>query len=46
MRRILLSAFVSAALAAALPAQAKFSIPGFELVQPAPGETTLHSDDR
>ena len=45
MRRILLSAFVSAALAAALPAQAEFSIPGFELVQTAPVETTLHSDD-
>jgi len=45
MRRTLLSAFVSVALAAALPAQAEFSIPGFELVQTAPVETTLHSDD-
>jgi phosphatidylserine/phosphatidylglycerophosphate/cardiolipin synthase-like enzyme len=44
MRRILLSAFVSAALLAA-PVHAEFSIPGFELVQTAPVETPLHSDD-
>ncbi|MYM65814.1 phospholipase [Pseudoduganella sp. FT55W] len=44
MRRILLSALVSAAVLAA-PARAEFSIPGYELVQTAPVETSLHSDD-
>jgi phosphatidylserine/phosphatidylglycerophosphate/cardiolipin synthase-like enzyme len=44
MRRILLSALISAAVLAA-PARAEFSIPGFELVQTAPVETPLHSDD-
>ena len=48
MRRILLSVLLPAALAAAMataPARAEFSIPGFELVQTAPVETPLHSDD-
>ncbi|MHA4869780.1 phospholipase D-like domain-containing protein [Duganella sp. PWIR1] len=44
MRRILLSVLVSAAVLAA-PARAEFSIPGYELVQTAPVETSLHSDD-
>ncbi|MTV37279.1 phospholipase D-like domain-containing protein [Duganella radicis] len=44
MRPILISALVSAALLAA-PARAEFSIPGYELVQTAPVETSLHSDD-
>lgn len=44
MRRILLSALISAAVLAA-PAHAEFSIPGYELVQTAPVETPLHSDD-
>ncbi|TFW30357.1 phospholipase D-like domain-containing protein [Duganella callida] len=44
MRRFFLSALVSAAVLAA-PARAEFSIPGFELVQTAPVETSLHSDD-
>jgi phosphatidylserine/phosphatidylglycerophosphate/cardiolipin synthase-like enzyme len=45
MRRILLSVAVSALLASAAPARAEFSIPGFELVQTAPVETSLRSDD-
>jgi phosphatidylserine/phosphatidylglycerophosphate/cardiolipin synthase-like enzyme len=45
MRRTLISVVVSAVLAAAAPARAEFSIPGFELVQTAPVETPLHSDD-
>ena len=45
MRRGLLSVVVSAALSVAAPARAEFSIPGFELVQTAPVETPLHSDD-
>jgi len=45
MRRVLLSVVVSAALSVAAPARAEFSIPGFELVQTAPVETPLHSDD-
>ena len=45
MRRILLSVVVSTLLASVAPARAEFSIPGFELVQTAPVETSLHSDD-
>ena len=48
MRRILLAVLVPAALATlavVAPARAEFSIPGFELVQTAPVETALHSDD-
>ena len=45
MRRVLLSVLLPAALAVSLPARADFSIPGFELVQTAPAETPLHSDD-
>jgi HKD family nuclease len=45
MRRVLLSVVVSAALSVAASARAEFSIPGFELVQTAPVETPLHSDD-
>lgn len=45
MRRILLSVVVSTLLASVAPARAEFSIPGFELVQTAPVETPLHSDD-
>jgi len=45
MRRVLLTVLVSAAFALAAPARAEFSIPGFELVQTAPVETPLHSDD-
>ncbi|WP_179675882.1 phospholipase D-like domain-containing protein [Duganella sp. 1224] len=44
MRRLLLSALVAASVLAA-PAHAEFSIPGYELVQTAPVETPLHSDD-
>ena len=44
MRRLLLSVLVAASVMAA-PAHAEFSIPGFELVQTAPVETPLHSDD-
>jgi len=44
MRRLLLSALVAASVLA-MPAHAEFSIPGFELVQTAPVETPLHSDD-
>jgi len=45
MRRVLLSVVVSALLASAAPARAEFSIPGFELVQTAPVETSLRSND-
>ncbi len=45
MRRVLLAVLVSAALAVTASARAEFSIPGFELVQTAPVETPLHSDD-
>ena len=45
MRRVLLSFVVPALLASAAPARAEFSIPGFELVQTAPVETSLRSDD-
>ena len=47
MRRVLLSVLLSTALAsvAVAPAHAEFSIPGFELVQTAPVETSLHSAD-
>lgn len=45
MRRVLLSVVVPALLASAAPARAEFSIPGFELVQTAPVETSLRSDD-
>ncbi|HEX7985683.1 MAG TPA: phospholipase D-like domain-containing protein [Duganella sp.] len=45
MRRVLLSVVVPALLASAAPVRAEFSIPGFELVQTAPVETSLHSDD-
>ena len=45
MRRVLLSVVVPALLASAMPARAEFSIPGFELVQTAPVETSLRSDD-
>jgi phosphatidylserine/phosphatidylglycerophosphate/cardiolipin synthase-like enzyme len=48
MRRVLISVSLSAALAGmttTAPARAEFSIPGFELVQTAPVETPLHSDD-
>ena len=45
MRRVLLSVAVSALLASAAPARAEFSIPGFELVQTAPVETSLRSAD-
>jgi phosphatidylserine/phosphatidylglycerophosphate/cardiolipin synthase-like enzyme len=41
MRRVLLSVL----LAITASARAEFSIPGFELVQTAPLETPLHSDD-
>ena len=44
MRHILVSALMAAGVLAA-PAHAEFSIPGFELVQTAPLETPLHSDD-
>jgi phosphatidylserine/phosphatidylglycerophosphate/cardiolipin synthase-like enzyme len=44
MRRISISLLVSAALLSA-SARAEFSIPGYELVQTAPVETSLHSDD-
>lgn len=44
MRRILISALMAAGVLA-LPAHAEFSIPGYELVQTAPVETPLHSDD-
>ncbi|MYM21772.1 DUF1669 domain-containing protein [Duganella sp. FT135W] len=44
MRRISISLLVSAALLSA-SARAEFSIPGYELVQTAPVETPLHSDD-
>jgi phosphatidylserine/phosphatidylglycerophosphate/cardiolipin synthase-like enzyme len=44
MRRVLISALMSAGVLAA-PARAEFSIPGYELVQTAPVETALHSDD-
>lgn len=44
MRRILVAALMAAGVLAA-PAHAEFSIPGFELVQTAPLETPLHSDD-
>jgi phosphatidylserine/phosphatidylglycerophosphate/cardiolipin synthase-like enzyme len=42
MRRFILAAALAAAFGSA---QADFRIPGFELVQTAPVETTLHSDD-
>jgi phosphatidylserine/phosphatidylglycerophosphate/cardiolipin synthase-like enzyme len=45
MRRVLLTVLVSAVCAVTAPARAEFSIPGFELVQTAPVETPLHSDD-
>lgn len=48
MRRALLSVLLPTALAslvATMPAHAEFSIPGFELVQTAPTETSLHSSD-
>jgi len=45
MRRVLLSVLLPALLASAVPARAEFSIPGFELVQTAPVETSLHSSD-
>jgi phosphatidylserine/phosphatidylglycerophosphate/cardiolipin synthase-like enzyme len=45
MRRILLSVVVPALLASTAPARAEFSIPGFELVQTTPVETSLRSDD-
>ena len=45
MRRLLFSVLVPAALALAPAARAEFSIPGFELVQTAPVETTLSSSD-
>ena len=45
MRGVLLSVVVLALLASAAPAHAEFSIPGFELVQTAPVETSLRSDD-
>jgi phosphatidylserine/phosphatidylglycerophosphate/cardiolipin synthase-like enzyme len=45
MRRVLLSVVVSATLIVSASARAEFSIPGFELVQTAPVETPLHSDD-
>ena len=45
MRRVLLSVVVPALLASAAPARADFSIPGFELVQTAPVETSLRSAD-
>ncbi|SHN19755.1 Phosphatidylserine/phosphatidylglycerophosphate/cardiolipin synthase [Duganella sacchari] len=44
MRRILISTLVAASVLAA-PAYAEFAIPGYELVQTAPVETPLHSDD-
>nr|WP_315394781.1 phospholipase D-like domain-containing protein [uncultured Duganella sp.] len=45
MRRVLLSVVLPALLASAAPARAEFAIPGFELVQTAPVETSLRSDD-
>src|SRR5690349_4602619 len=42
MRRIILAAVLAGCFASA---QAAFQIPGFELVQTAPVETTLKSDD-
>jgi len=44
MQRILISALMAAGVLA-MPAHAEFSIPGYELVQTAPVETPLHSDD-
>jgi phosphatidylserine/phosphatidylglycerophosphate/cardiolipin synthase-like enzyme len=45
MRRLLLSLVVSSLLASAGVARAEFSIPGFELVQTAPLETSLANPD-
>jgi len=45
MLRFKLSVLFAVLLAASAGARAEFSIPGFELVQTAPVETTLHSDD-
>ena len=45
MRRILRTTLLSAVLGAAGLAHAEFSIPGFELVQTAPLETTLSNAD-
>ncbi|MET0265982.1 MAG: phospholipase D-like domain-containing protein [Duganella sp.] len=45
MRRVLLSVLVPALLASTGAARAEFSIPGFELVQTSPAETTLRNPD-
>ncbi|MES2118924.1 MAG: phospholipase, partial [Pseudomonadota bacterium] len=45
MRRLSSTLFVSALLGTAGLAHAEFAIPGFELVQTAPRETTLSSAD-
>lgn len=45
MRRVLPAVVLPALLALGTPARAEFSIPGFELVQTAPVETTLSNSD-
>lgn len=45
MRRVLPALMLPALLALSLPVRAEFSIPGFELVQTAPVETTLTNSD-
>ncbi|MFC0169212.1 phospholipase D-like domain-containing protein [Pseudoduganella danionis] len=45
MRRVLPAVVLPALLALASPARAEFTIPGFELVQTAPVETTLTNSD-
>lgn len=45
MRRVLPAVVLPALLALGTPARAEFSIPGFELVQTAPVETTLNNSD-
>ncbi|MYN47006.1 phospholipase [Pseudoduganella sp. FT93W] len=45
MRRVLPAVVLPALLALASPAHAEFTIPGFELVQTAPVETTLTNSD-
>ncbi|MYM39035.1 phospholipase D-like domain-containing protein [Duganella qianjiadongensis] len=45
MRRVLPAVVLPALLALGTPARAEFSIPGFELVQTAPVETTLANSD-
>jgi len=45
MRRVIPAVVLPALLALGTPAHAEFSIPGFELVQTAPVETTLKNSD-